>query len=114
MTIKQSNATGNNINVERIEGNLIIGALTEAAQLAPKASGDCITDTQAKNINAIADAYSLLLLELCVIDKPVGPLLKHLAFKAAGVKEVRKIPASKYALALRAMLDHVHKTSKPD
>jgi hypothetical protein len=112
MTLKQSNNNGHNINVGKVEGNLIIGARAEVQQLLNDTT-EKITAEQAKTINSLADSFAQSELEIDSKTENHAAILKSIAYKAAGVAKVKDIPSCKYTDALQAMRLYIHKQTKP-
>lgn len=101
MTI-QSNINGNNVHINKIEGNVIIGG---GSTPTTTASSGIISDAQAKNIMTIIKAMVTLDTEQGRVDQQA--LLFHIANKAAGVDSYKNIPAAQYQTALAALEKHL-------
>ena len=107
-----NSVTGSN-NIQIVaKGDVNIGTNGSKPAPSPKQTNKVISDEQCHVINAIADGFGLLHAELFTDN--VAALLKHIAYKAGGVRSVRTIPADKYMDALHAMREYIHKHSKSD
>lgn len=110
MTTEQY-ANGNINNIDKMTGNINIHAVKVVVGSQPVDAG-LISDEQIECINGLAESFGRLELDLLGADKSTAPLLKHIAFKAAGVSSLRKIPSSKNLVALGAMRDYIQKQTK--
>ena len=119
MSFKQY-AQGNINNIKRLFGNIIINtpqvvvAEPTVEPVEPVQQPiELINEEQFNCINKLADHFALFEIDLLDDPKNNAPLIKSIAFKAAGVKSLREIPSSQYSTALQAVCAHIHKKTKP-